>query len=379
MLLSHMNHQFAAGVNQIVYHGWSHKAPKLATSWPGWGGFSYGVSDDYGPENPTWGSGDDKHINEYVGRAQTILRTGTQRSDVAIYHEGKGHSAAGQTADRYVADLTLEHAGYRYGFMNKTLATSPNGRRPRRAPGPRRRAVQGLRRRQHRQRQQLHRHDGSGLGAAHGAWADAGLPIVFVGPPPTRTLGNHPDQDAELNAIIARLLTKPNVSQVATQADLPGALRAAGVKPATDFSAPSNLISTRRETDDTNYYFFYNEGAPRANTDVTLTGNGIPYQLDAWTGKITPIAAYERTADGVKLTLSVASGDATIVAVTAGNDFAKPKQQRVSASATTRRRRPLRSRAGDIAIRRVRAGRVHARRSATAVPWSPRSRRCPRR
>ena len=66
-------------------------------------------------------------------------------------------------------------------------------------------------------------------------WADAGLPVFFVGPPPARTLGNHPDQDAELAAIMARLLTKSNIIQVAAQAGMPAALRAAGVKPATDF------------------------------------------------------------------------------------------------------------------------------------------------
>ncbi len=349
-LLSHMNHQFAAGVNQIVYHGWSHKAPKLATSWPGWGGFNYGVSDDYGPENPTWGSSDDKRINEYVGRAQTILRTGRQRSDIAIYHEGKGHSAAGQTADRYVADLAIEHAGYRYGFMNKTMVTSDAAkvRDGRLDPDGEQFKAFVL-----DSTPNVNNYTGMmDLASARrmAEWADAGLPIFFVGPPPSRTLGNHPDEDAELATIIGRVLAKPNVAQVATQAGLPAALRAAGVRPATDFAAPSTLISTRRETDDTDYYFFYNEGAARANTEMTLSGSGLPYQLDAYTGKITPIAQYQRVAGGVKLTLSVASGDAAIVALTAGNDVPKPKQQQISATATTADA-VLFDTAGDIAIR----------------------------
>src|SRR3954452_12253889 len=335
VLLSHMNHQFAAGVNQIVYHGWSHKAPKLATTWPGWGGFNYGVSDDYGPHNPTWGSGDDKRINEYVGRAQTILRTGTQRSDVAFYQQSKGHSAAGQTGDRYIADLTPEHAGYRYGFINKTLIATDRA------------VVRGGRLDPDGEQFKAFIVDGTpnvnkytgliDLASARrmAGWADAGLPILFVGTPPTRTYGNHPEQDAELASIIARLRSKPNVKQVTTQAELPAALRALGVTPATDFATPSTLISTRRESDDTNYYFFFNEGTARTNTRMTLTGTGVPYRLDAYTGKVTPIADYERVAGGVKVTIAIASGDATIVAVTAGNDFATPKQQRVSATATT--------------------------------------------
>src|SRR3954470_20209052 len=224
VLLSHMNHQFAAGVNQIVYHGWSHKAPKLATSWPGWGGFNYGVSDDYGPENPTWGSGDDKHINEYVGRAQTILRTGTQRSDLAFYQQAKGHSAAGQTGDRYIADLTLEHAGYRYGFLNKTLIATDRA------------VVRGGRLDPDGEQfkafvvdstPNVNKYTGLiDLGSARrmAEWADAGLPIVFVGTPPTRTYGNHPEQGGKLASIITKRLARPNVKQAATQAALPAAL-----------------------------------------------------------------------------------------------------------------------------------------------------------
>ncbi len=350
ILLSHMNHQFAAGVNQIVYHGWSHKAPKLATSWPGWGGFNYGVSDDYGPHNPTWGSGDDKRINEYVGRAQTVLRTGKQRSDIAFYQQSKGHSAAGQTGDRYIADLTLEHAGYRYGFLNKTLTATDRAvvRDGRLDPdGEQFKAfvVDST--------PNVNKYTGLiDLASARrmAEWASAGLPIFFVGTPPTRAYGNHPEQDTELAKIIAGLLTRPNVKQVATQAELPAALRAAGIKPATDFTTPSTLISTRRETDDTNYYFFFNEGTTRTNTAITLTGAGIPYRLDAYTGKITPITGYERVANGVKLTVAIASGDATIIALTAGNDFTRPKQQRISAASTTADGALFDS-AGDIAIR----------------------------
>src|SRR3954451_9066882 len=334
-LLSHMNHQFAAGVNQIVYHGWSHKAPKLAVTWPGWGGFNYGVADDYGPHNPTWGSGDDHRINDYVGRVQTVMRTGRERNDLAIYHQAIGHSLAGLTADHYFTDSRLAAAGYRYGFMNKTMIASDAAK------------VSGGRLNPAGQQLKAFVVDGTpnvntytglmDLASAQrmAQWADAGLPIFFVGVLPTRTLGNHPGQDAQLNQIIAGLLTKSNVKQVATAADLPAALRAAGVTPEADFATPSSLIYTRRESDDTNYYFFYNQGATRATTDVTLTGSGIPYKLAAYTGKVTPIAQYTRTPGGAKISVSLASADAAIVALTAGNDFAKPNQQRVSIASTT--------------------------------------------
>ena len=320
-LVSHMNHQFAAGVNQIVFHGWSHKAPKLATTWPGWGGFNYGTADDYGPHNPTWGSGDDAKLNDYVGRVQTVMRTGRERNDIAIYHQGIGHSIAGLTADHYWADNTLAAAGYRYGYLNKTMIASDNA------------TVSGGRLDPSGQQFKAFVYDGTpnennetamdvATAQKVAAWANAGLPVYFVAGVPTRVLGDHPDQDAALQSTIASILGKPNVHQVATQADLAPTLRAAGITPAASFATPVDFISTRRESDDANYYFFYNQGATRETTQVTLTGTGLPYKLDAWTGRITPIAAYTKINGGVRVSVTIASGDAAILAVRNGTNKA---------------------------------------------------------
>ena len=53
ILLSHMNHQFAAGVNQIVYHGWATRPRSSPRELAGLGRVQLLVSDDYGPHNPT--------------------------------------------------------------------------------------------------------------------------------------------------------------------------------------------------------------------------------------------------------------------------------------------------------------------------------------
>ena len=233
ILLSHMNHQFAAGVNQIVYHGWSHKAPKLATTWPGWGGFNYGVSDDYGPHNPTWGSGDDKRINEYVGRAadRPAHRQAAQRHR-HLPDRAKGHSAAGQTGRPLHRRPRPRARGLPLRLPEQDPDPPPTAPSCAMGAWTRWRAVQGVRRRQHPQRQQVHRLDRPRLGAAHGSMGHAGLPIFFVGTPPTRAFGNHPEQDAELAKIIAGLLRPGRTSSRSpTQAELPAALRAAGVKP----------------------------------------------------------------------------------------------------------------------------------------------------
>ena len=80
-LLTHVNQQFSVGVNHIVWHGWADQSPGAASQWPGFSPFGAFVSDVYGPQNPTFD--DDKAVNTYVGRMQTILRRGKLRNDVA--------------------------------------------------------------------------------------------------------------------------------------------------------------------------------------------------------------------------------------------------------------------------------------------------------
>ena len=90
-------------------------------------------------------------------------------------------------------------------------------------------------------------------------------------------------------------------------------------------------IHRRDSATRTDYYFLYNQGVvspkgepanlfdPATGTpldiDVTLEGRGSPYLLDAWSGKITPIAKY--TSHSGKVTLHVALGrdDAELIAI----------------------------------------------------------------
>ena len=55
----------------------------------------------------------------------------------------------------------------------------------------------------------------------------------------------------------------------------------------------------------------------KVDTDVTLTGDGIPYMLDAWTGEITPIADYTVNGDGTITThINLSGGESTWIAIT---------------------------------------------------------------
>ena len=97
---------------------------------------------------------------------------------------------------------------------------------------------------------------------------------------------------------------------MAHQSDVPGKLRSLGIRPAAEPGSPSPMLSVRRRDSatGTDYYFLYNQGVvtPKGepenlfepatgeplDREVSLEGRGRPYLLDAWSGKITPIAKY---------------------------------------------------------------------------------------
>ena len=313
-LLTHVNQQFSVGVNHIVWHGWADQSPGAASKWPGFSPFGAFVSDVYGPQNPTFG--DDKAINTYVGRMQTILRRGQLRDDVAMYRDDAGHSPDGSTGQLYFADQSLARAGYTYGFLNDPMV---------RAEG-----VHGRRLAAKRLGYKAFVLDSTNtpatdptmtLGAARHilGWARAGLPVVVVGTPPDRVRGNHPQQDAALRRITHKLLATPGVRHVADQTGVLGALRAAGVKSAATFAQPSPLVTLHRRASDTDYYHLFNSSADSTTTTVTLTGRGTPYRYDAWTGAVTPVAKYQRSGSRVRVQLTLASGDSALYGITKGN------------------------------------------------------------
>lgn len=77
---------FAAGVNQIIYHGIPYRYKTDETMPIGWNPFcSPGInfSSDFGEGNTFWKY--QKELNQYIGRTQYALRSGRPRADVLIY------------------------------------------------------------------------------------------------------------------------------------------------------------------------------------------------------------------------------------------------------------------------------------------------------
>lgn len=306
-LLSHVNENFSAGVNNVVWHGWSHNAPGTAVTWPGWAGFgNTGVDDSYGPQNPTWA--DDRQINDYVARLQTALRTGQQLTDIAIYHQKPGHSSEGTVGERYFTSSALEQRGFTYGFVNTTLLTGhemPVAGRTLAPKGPGFHALV------------VDRENAMDLEAARRivVMARQGLPVVVVGEAPQRALGNDPGDDAAVRAAFEELHRSGTVRWVAAEDDVPQALATLGVQPRAAFGSPSSLVGVQRRGQDANVYYWYNASDKQAKATVSVAAQGIPYRLDPWTGHIEPVASYAVQGDHIVLNLDVAPGDIALVAV----------------------------------------------------------------
>ena len=363
----------AGGDSQIIYHGWPYTA-EAAGSRALWPGNSYGGNDTYGaangPNQPQFA--DDRNNNIAVARHDLVLRQGEPSFDAAVFHEDFGLGGQGQdslvngwdmgtvtangvttrpTSGQVIrSSSSLSQAGYLYGYVSPAFFRYPM-------------ATYGT-----------DSQDGSGgkvLFPGHGdykslvlydqsvmpidvankiaALAGQGLPIVIIGQVPDAapnaaggTLAGMSAADAQVWAAMKQVVAAPSTVIVpdatagnsqSADANAPSALASLGIKASTQMNTPSAVnasgIATpvqgiRRHDQNIDYYQLYNSSATStARTSVTLTGQGTPYLLNAWTGKITPIANYTSTGDRVTLSLRIAPGNASIVAIMPSNNVLK--------------------------------------------------------
>lgn len=320
---------FAGGVNQVVWHGFPYlsRGPAGAGPQSAWPGMTYGGNTSYSEAwgdkgGPNWA--DYRAINDNLARMQLVLRQGKPRFDLAVYWQDFGMNGTGTTgsgANKLIQSSSeLAAAGYTYEYLSPA---------------------------------QLQRKDASysggalfGDGSAYHAvllkdqktmplaaaekllrLARQGLPVVIVGDAPSAVpgAGDAGGQDARLTSVISQLLRQRTVVRAASEADAPGALRRLRVTPA---AAPRDgsgaILDVRRQAGSTDYYYLYNQTNTTTAQTVTLTGDGAPYKLDTWTGKITPITDYTSGHGTVTVPVRLAANDATVIAVTPRHDATFP-------------------------------------------------------
>lgn len=312
-LLATMNKNMAAGVNQNMLHGYAYAFSPEA-QWPGYHAFGTGTSGPWSSRMPSWNN--ISTVTGYINRTQYVLQQGVQKTDIAIYRQEYNASIwQNGVKEFYYDDDQLADAGYSYQFFSRGLfgldsAKVSDGVLNPEGPGYKAMIIDN---------------DANKLSDKINAipaevaqylveYAKAGLPLVFIGDMPSRSLYGE-DADSAVTDAMAALKTMSNVVCVEDYDEVPAALAQLGVAPSASFDQPvENLETVHRSDSNADYYYFYNDNA---DTDLTvqvkLTGEGIPCLLDAWTGEITPLTEYSVTKDGFDVEVSVGARSTAIV------------------------------------------------------------------
>ncbi|MDR1043330.1 MAG: fibronectin type III domain-containing protein, partial [Clostridiales Family XIII bacterium] len=353
--------QFVSGIGRTVLHvyssQWGHEG---SSEWPGYAGQS-NWTERWEKRQPV-----SEHYQEWtamVARYQKALRKGIPRVDIGILRNdymqdmflGQDNwTNKGMLTDTglYLRDTTLQNAGYTYDYFSPLLLTDndisygdgvvqPDG------PGYQALVVYQEELPLESARVLLQR-------------ASAGLPIVFVDgatelgrPNLMGHLGYAPpfsvqhdeaavrplfstESDAALSGIIAQIKALGNVRVVDNQANIKGALAELGVYPRVQFAESNDEILTytrKDEAQDTLYLYAYNykpgaaamagwetSRAP-STVEVAIDEIGKPYELNAWTGEINPVA-YQVKNGRTVMGITLAPGAATMIALNLDDEVA---------------------------------------------------------
>lgn len=346
-VIDQANRAFAAGINQSLLHTYAYSymdTPGNANAmWPGRSPFGNFFSEAWKDNMPQWEHMD--ILGDYLARTSYAIREGTAKRDIAVYK----HS---YWWPRHVSgiwrDPKLSDAGFTYDFLSPALlelpeATVKNGKLASKTAEYQAFVFDTT---NTKDMQDV----GNSLMTLSAVeklveYSNAGLPIIMVGSYPTGMPGIVTNQEkAAFNSAIEKLKKNKNVVLVATQAEVSSALKKLKVDPYAENKTSARMMSYRTQTDNADIYYVYNrsrnyvegidstfhnslsnygyqkEDGGTVTTKIALTGEGVPYTLDAYTGKIERIGKYEVDSNGkiiVEVTLGV--NDSTIVAVAPNN------------------------------------------------------------
>ena len=260
--LEQSNRAFAGGVNQHIFHGYTYNYQELdvaASRWPGRAAWRGGFANDFKDNLPEWTTTD--IFADYHSRVGYAVRRGTVTRDVAIYK--MSYWWPRHTGILWNSDA-MHDAGFTYDFVSPYLFHFPqavveDGVLAPETAGYRAFIFDTLGQRT----QQDIAYDIIPLFAIEKLveFAQGGLPIIFVGGPPTGLQGFIEAGDqARFDTALATLLAMDHVVVVPTRAGVPDALKDLDVRPAAENLDPSRMISFRTVDDEgVNAYFVYNQ------------------------------------------------------------------------------------------------------------------------
>jgi len=303
------NKNAVGGVNQFILHGYPSEQTS-GQSWPGYHAFGTVFTDPWEDRQPVWS--DVRLMTDYLSRTEMILQTGEAKLDVAIYRDLK------YVKMPYINNEALTDYGYSYEFLSPDALEAKYGY-----------VTDGVLAAESAAYRAMVFDNQTAMTVETAAriqkYADAGLPLIFIGKTPTK-VPYYLEADAnniKLTAAVANLMSSKNVYQIDTIENLAEKLMEIGVVPAAKYAGKSDIVATHRnDGGKADYYWLYNKADKAEEVDVALAGSGTPYLLDAWTGDISPIAAYSEEEGTVMLKARLEAHSTCIIAIT-NNEIAE--------------------------------------------------------
>lgn len=321
--LWHMNRLFIAGVNNIIHHGFAY-ATNLEDpneTWPGYLGM-FSCGNDLKTFFPSFAYLND--YNDYTARVSFLLRQGHADVDLAVFNY-EWNLQGENTSNLYGDDGLIDSLGYNFdiiqpAFFDLEGAVVEDG-----VLFPESASYKAI----------LFDNETSlPLATAQklAEYAQTGLPMVFVGGLPTvvgeytGTADGDEAAQAAFDEAMAALAASDCVRIADAYAQVPELLGELGVFPDAAYDA-NRIMTAHRAVENADYYFISNQTAlvdwetrwqneEGVEADITFQGNGKPYELNLWTGDITPIAEYAVNEDGsITLHVTLAANDSRAFAI----------------------------------------------------------------
>ena len=323
-----LNSIFAAGVNQAMIHGFAYDVAPGVT-WPGFAAFSpyyngaIGFGEAWGPRTPQW-----RHmpgIASYLARTQLMLQTGTPKYDILFLRQKSGASSG--IGPFWVTNDGTK-LGWSHSFITSTLLNRPDVtfRDGRLAPDGPAYKVLVIGPDKLRSREMTIDLDAARKVLELGR---AGLPLVVVHDPgrdwttDATPIGRTDDAAvAEVRSLMTQIAALPT-TRTTLESGVGAAFDDLGVARDVEHT-DSTVMHVRRVQGAVDIYYLANarhaenRRLNRVVQDVWLTANdpaSVPWSLDAWTGAVGRVPAYERHGNRVRVRVDLVPGQSTVIAL----------------------------------------------------------------